>query len=67
MQYEEIDMRVRKENGTRVVEIDGYHHVQPESKSSEYRRIALVDLSETQARELHDQLGDLIATWDSEA
>lgn len=67
MQYHEIDLRVREANGAQVVEIDGYHHVQPESKSSEYRRIALVDLTEIQARELYDRLGDIIADWDTDA
>lgn len=66
MQYDEIDLRVREANGTHVIEIDGYHHVQPESKSGEYRRVALVDLSEAQARELHEELGILIDEWDSE-
>jgi len=66
MQYSEIDLRVRKANRKRVVEIDGYHHVQPESKPGEYRRVAIADLTESQARDLHDRLGDIIADWDSE-
>lgn len=67
MQFHEIDLRVREANGAHVVEIDGYHRVQPESKSGEYRRIALVDLSEGQAHELYARLGDIIADWDSDA
>lgn len=65
MQYDNIDLRVREANGENIVEIDGYHHVQPESKPGEYRRIALVDLSEEQARQLYDQLGDIVTEWDS--
>lgn len=66
MHYDEIDLRVRDANGTHVVELDGYHHVQPESKPDEYRRVAIADLSDTQARELHEQLGAVIANWDAE-
>lgn len=67
MQYDEIDLNVRESNGNHVVEIDGYHHVQPESKAGEYRRVAIVDLSEAQARELHDRLETLVDGWDSGA
>jgi hypothetical protein len=66
MQYNDIDVRVRDADGDRIVEIDGYHHVQPESKFNEYRRIAVVDLSEAQARELFDRLGAIIAEWDAQ-
>lgn len=66
MRYHDIDLRVREADGNNVVEIDGYHHVQPESKPGEYRRVAIADITEAQARELHEQLGSLIATWDSE-
>jgi hypothetical protein len=41
-------------------------HVQPESKPGEYRRVAIADLTESQARDLLDRLGDVIADWDSE-
>lgn len=66
MQYDDIEVRRRETNGRTVVEIDGYHHVQPESKFDEYRRVPLVDLTETQARELYDRLGALIDEWDDE-
>jgi hypothetical protein len=67
MQYDEIDLRVRTTDGSRVVEIDGYHHVRPESKPGEYRRIAVLDLTEEQARDLHAELGGLVEEWDGEA
>lgn len=66
MQYDEIDLRVRTTDGSRIVEIDGYHHVHPESKPGEYRRIAVLDLTEAQARELHGKLAALIDEWDGE-
>lgn len=67
MQFKEIDLRVRERNDTRVVEVDGYHYVQPESKPGEYRRVALFDLTEEQAYDLYDQLGEVIAELDSES
>lgn len=67
MQFKEIDLRVRETNGTRVVEVDGYHYVQPESKPGEYRRVALFDLTEEQAYDLYDRLGDVVAKLDSES
>lgn len=66
MQYDEIDLGVRDVNGRNVVEIDGYHRVQPESKPAEYRRVVVVDLLEEQARELAEQLTDVVAEWDAE-
>ena len=66
MQYSEIDLQIRNANGEHIVEIDGYHHVQPESKTGEYRRVAIVDLTESQVRELHERLGNVLAKWDSE-
>jgi len=64
MRYDDIEVRVRETNGERVVEVDGFHRVQPESKPSEYRRVAIVDLSAEQARSLRDRLGTIIAEWD---
>jgi len=64
IRFDEIDARARDLNGTRVVEIDGYHHVQPESRSDEYRRIPIVDLSEKQARSLYARLGSIIDDWE---
>ncbi|WP_218836401.1 hypothetical protein [Halorarum salinum] len=52
-------------NGRNVVEIDGYHRVQPGSKPAEYRRV-VVDLLEEQARKLAEQLTDVVAEWDAE-
>ncbi|XVH33698.1 hypothetical protein ACNS7O_17430 (plasmid) [Haloferacaceae archaeon DSL9] len=60
MQYDEIDLRVREDDGRRVVEVDGYFHPHPESKPPEYRRIAIVDLTEEQARKVHDDLGRIL-------
>jgi len=65
MQYDQIELRVR-EDGERVVELDGYHHVTPESKPAEYRRVAILDLTEQQARAVHQRLGELLAGWDRE-
>lgn len=60
MQYDDIEIRRRETDDRRVVEIDGYHHVQPDSKSGEYRRVPIVDLTEKQARELHARLGEIL-------
>jgi hypothetical protein len=67
MRYDNIEVRVRETDGEQVVEIDGFHRVQPESKPTEYRRIAIVDLSTEQARELHDRLGTIVSEWDAES
>ena len=61
MQYDDIEVCTRESNGEHVVEISGYHRVQPESKPGECRRVAIVDFSEAQARTLHDRLGGLLA------
>jgi len=61
MQYDDIEVRTVERDGETVVQIDGYNRPQPESKSPEYRRIVLVDLTEDQARELHARLGELLA------
>ncbi|UTF54723.1 hypothetical protein [Natronosalvus rutilus] len=63
MQYDEIDLRVRERDGERILEIDGYFRPFPESKSSEHRRNAIVDLTESQARQLHEDLGEYLAAW----
>jgi len=64
MQYDDIDLRVRERDDERRIEVDGYYRPQPESKSSEYRRHAIVDLTKKQARQLHDELGDLLEAWE---
>ncbi|WP_090508390.1 hypothetical protein [Natronorubrum sediminis] len=64
MQYDEIDLRVRERDGERRIEVDGYFRPHPESKSSEYRRSAIVDLTEAQARQLYDELGEQLAAWE---
>ena len=51
-----IDLRVRERDGQRMFEIDGYFRPHPESKSPEYRRTTIVDLTEDQARNLYDEL-----------
>lgn len=66
MQFKDIEVRERQRDGERVVEVDGYNQVGPESKAPEYRRVALLDLSEAQARELHARLGDLLEAWEEE-
>ncbi len=64
MRFDEIDLRVRERNEERVIEVDGYFRPHPESKSTEYRRNAIVDLTEKQARQLHDELGEQLAAWE---
>lgn len=60
MQYDEIDLRVRERDGVRVIEVDGYFQPHPESKSPEYERHAVVDLTEEQARKLYDDLDECL-------
>jgi hypothetical protein len=67
MKYDDFEVRVRERNGEKTVEIDGFHRVQPESKPTEYRRIAVVDLSAEQTRNLHDRLGTILSEWDAES
>lgn len=67
MEYQDIDVRVRTVGGEHTVELDGYHRVQPESKSGEYRRVALVDLSEEQARHLSKRLAEIVSEWDDDS
>ncbi|WP_306060917.1 hypothetical protein [Natronococcus wangiae] len=64
MQYDEIDLRVRERDGERRIEIDGYFRPYPESKFSEYRQNAIVDLTEEQARQLYAELGEQLAAWE---
>lgn len=63
-QYDSIDVRTTTRDGSRIVEIDGYYRPLPESKPAEYRRHAIADLTESQARDLHDRLGALLADLD---
>ena len=67
MKYDDIEVRVRETDGEQFVEVDGFHRVQPESKPTEYRRVAIVDLSMEQARQLHDRLGTIVSEWDAES
>ena len=65
MQYKTLEVRETTINGNRIISVDGFHRVYPESKPAEYRRVALVDLSEEQVRELHERFGELIDSWES--
>lgn len=67
MQYDEIDIRHSSVEGINVIQMDGYHRPFPVSKSDEYRRVPIVDLTEEQARELYEKLRAAIADWDAEA
>ncbi|SDD58334.1 hypothetical protein [Natrinema hispanicum] len=60
MEYDEIDLRLRERDGQRIIEIDGYFRPHPESKTSEYRRHAIIDLTEEQAQTLHDDLEECL-------
>ena len=64
MQYDEIRVREQRRDGERIVEIDGYNRPRPDSKYTEYRRIAIVDLTEDQVRTLHTRLGDILDQWE---
>ncbi|QFU84619.1 hypothetical protein [Natronorubrum aibiense] len=64
MQYDEIDLQVRERDGERRLEVDGYFRPHPESKPPEYRRHAIFDLTEQQARKLYDDLGEQLDAWD---
>ena len=64
MQFEDLELREQRRDGERIVELDGYNRLRTESKPAEYRRVALVDLTEAQVRELHARLGELIDEWD---
>jgi len=64
MQYDDITVREKSKDGERIVEIDGYNKPSPESKYTEYRRIAVADLTESQARTLHNELGAILTGWD---
>ena len=60
MQFDDIEVRRIERNGETVIQLDGYHRPQPESKYTEYRRVVLVDLTTDQARRLRDRLGDIL-------
>ncbi|WP_254533765.1 hypothetical protein [Natrinema gelatinilyticum] len=61
MQYDEIELRVHERDGRQIFELDGYFRPQPESKPPEYRRNAIIDLTEEQAQRLHDDLGEYLS------
>ena len=60
MKFDEIEAREVERDGERVIQIDGHNRPHPDSKYTEYRRVAIVDLTEDQARGLRDRLGDLL-------
>lgn len=60
MQFDEIEVREVERDGETVVQIDGYHRPRPESKYPEYRRVVIVDLTEEQAKALHEQLATFV-------
>ena len=64
MQYDRIDLRVHEHDGDRRIEVDGYFRPHPESKPPEYRRNVIVDLTEEQAQQLHDDLGEQLEAWE---
>ena len=49
---------MRERDGQRMYEIDGYFRPHLESKSPEYRRTTIADLTEDQARTLYEVIGD---------
>ena len=60
MRYDTIEVREVEQDGETVIQVDGYHRPQPESKYTEYRRVVLVDLTRDQARQLRPRLDEIL-------
>ncbi len=55
---------MRERDGKRRIEIDRYFRPYPKSEFPEYRRNAIGELTEEQARQLYDELGEQLAAWE---